>query len=315
VLAAQVKRMVADPRADSFVSAFTGQWLTLRNLESKVVPDLLLFPHFDDNIRKGFRTETEMLFGSVLRDNASVLTLLTANYSFMNERLAKHYGIPGVYGERFRKVAIADPNRRGLLGQGSLLAVTSVATRTSPTIRGKFILTAVMGLPAPVPPPAVPALDSSAPISATRPATTRERVESHRRNPVCASCHKTIDPLGFALENFDAAGQWRTQDGASPVDTSGVLQDGTEINGPVALRNWLVARPEVFVSNVTERLLTYALGRGLEPIDKPVIRSVVRRAAADDYRFLTVVQGIVESAPFQMRTRSAPSTDQLAQAN
>jgi mono/diheme cytochrome c family protein len=316
VLAAQVKRMIADERADSFVQAFTGQWLTLRNLESKVVPDLLLFPHFDDNIRKGFRTETEMLFASVLRDNQSVLSLLTANYTFLNERLAKHYGVKGVYGERFRKVEHTDPNRRGLLGQGSLLAVTSVATRTSPTIRGKFILTVLMGLPAPVPPPAVPALDSSAPLSATRPATTRERVESHRRNPVCASCHRTIDPLGFALENFDAAGQWRLTDGASPVDSSGILQDGTEINGPAALRTWLVARPEVFAGNVTERMLTYALGRGLEPIDKPVIRSIVKRAAATDYRFLSVIQGIVESAPFQMRTRSASSTEQrVAQAN
>ncbi|MEQ1758198.1 MAG: DUF1592 domain-containing protein [Vicinamibacterales bacterium] len=315
VLAAQVKRMVADDRADSFMDAFTGQWLTLRNLESKVVPDLLLFPHFDDNIRKGFRRETEMFFASVVRDNQSVLRLLDANYTFLNERLAKHYGVKGVYGERFRRVELADQNRRGLLGQGSLLAVTSVATRTSPTIRGKFILTALMGLPAPVPPPSVPPLDQSAPVSATRPATTRERVESHRRNPVCASCHRSIDPLGFALENFDAAGQWRTQDGAAAVDTSGVLQDGTEINGPVALRNWLVARPEVFVGNVTERMLTYALGRGLEPIDKPVIRSIVRKAGANDYRFLSVIQGIVESAPFQMRTKPAPSTEQRIAAN
>ncbi|MEQ1757645.1 MAG: DUF1592 domain-containing protein [Vicinamibacterales bacterium] len=315
VLAAQVKRMVADDRADSFMDAFTGQWLTLRNLESKVVPDLLLFPHFDDNIRKGFRRETEMFFASAVRDNQSVMSLLDANYTFLNERLAKHYGIKGVYGERFRKVEVTDPNRRGLLGQGSLLAVTSVATRTSPTIRGKFILTTLMGLPAPVPPPSVPPLDQSAPVSASRPATTRERVESHRRNPVCASCHRSIDPLGFALENFDAAGQWRTQDGAAPVDTSGVLQDGTEINGPVALRNWLVARPEVFTNNVTERLLTYALGRGLEPIDRPVVRSIVKKASASDYRFLSVIQGIVESAPFQMRTKPGVSPEQRVAQN
>jgi hypothetical protein len=308
--------MVADDRADSFVQAFTGQWLTLRNLESKVVPDLKLFPHFDDNTRKAFRTETEMLFANVLRDNQSVMTLLTANYSFLNERLAKHYGIKGVYGERFRQVDIADPNRRGLLGQGSLLAVTSVATRTSPTIRGKFILTVLMGLPAPVPPPSVPPLDQSAPLSAARPATTRERVESHRRNPVCASCHRSIDPLGFALENFDATGQWRTTDGAAAVDTSGVLQDGTAINGPAALRSWLVARPELFAGNITERMLTYALGRGLDPIDKPVIRSIVKKAAPSDYRFLSLIQGIAESAPFQMRTKPGPSTDQrLAQVN
>ncbi len=315
VLAAQVRRMVADPKAESFVQAFTGQWLTLRNLESKVVPDLILFPHFDDNIRKGFRKETELFFANAMRENESVLTLLSANYSFLNERLAKHYGIKGVYGERFRKVEIPDPNRRGLLGHGSLLAVTSVATRTSPTIRGKFILTALMGLPAPVPPPSVPPLDQSAPVSASRPATTRERVESHRRNPVCAACHRTIDPLGFALENFDAAGQWRTNDGAASVDSSGLLQDGTEINGPAALRNWLVNRPEVFVGNVTERMLTYALGRGLDPIDKPVIRNIVKKAAANDYRFLSVIQGIVESAPFQMRTKPTASTEQRLAAN
>jgi hypothetical protein len=234
----------------------------------------------------------------------------------MNERLAKHYGIKGVYGERFRKVVVNDENRKGLLGHGSLLAVTSVATRTSPTIRGKFILTALMGLPAPVPPPAVPALDQSAPLNAARPQTTRERVESHRRNPVCASCHRNIDPLGFALENFDPTGVWRTADTGGPVDTSGVLSDGSPVNGPVALRNWFQARPEVFVSNVSERMLTYALGRGLEPIDKPVLRSIVRKASANDYRFQSVIQAIVESAPFQMRTKPGATTEQrVAQAN
>ncbi len=316
VLNAQLKRMLADEKADSFVQAFTGQWLTLRNLESKVVPDIVMFPHFDDNIRKGFRTETEMFFASLMRDNASVMGLLNADYSFLNERLAKHYGIDGVYGERFRKVQITDPNRRGLLGQGSLLAITSVATRTSPTIRGKFILTALMGMPAPVPPPVVPALDQSAPLNAARPATTRERVESHRRNPTCAACHRNIDPLGFALENFDPTGAWRTADSGGAVDTSGVLADGTQVNGPQALRNWLTARPDMFVGNVTERMLTYALGRGLDPVDKPVVRSIVKKAAANDYRFLSVIQGIVESAPFQMRMKPGQSTEQkLAQAN
>ena len=312
VLAAQVRRMVADPRADSLVSAFTGQWLGLRSLEAKVSPDLLMFPHFDDNVRKGFRRETEMLFGSVLRDNQSVLELLNANYTFMNERLARHYGVKGVYGERFRRVELTDPNRRGLLGHGSLLSVTSVATRTSPVIRGKYILTTLMGLPEPIPPPNVPTLDEGAPV--TKPTSVRERVESHRRNPVCASCHRSIDPLGFSLENFDAVGQWRTntEDG-KPVDASGVLQDGTQVNGPAALRTWLTGHPDVFVGNVATRMLIYALGRGLEPNDQPVVRSIVKKAAQVDYRFLSLIQGIVESTPFQMRTTQ--TTGDTRQAN
>jgi mono/diheme cytochrome c family protein len=306
VLAAQVMRMIADARADSMMASFTGQWLQLRSLESKVAPDLLLFPHFDDNVRKAFRRETELFFANAVRDNLSVLDLLTANYTFANERLARHYGLKGVYGERFRRVEVTEPNRRGLglLGHGSLLSVTSVATRTSPVIRGKFILTTLMGLPAPVPPPNVPALDQSAP--ARRPTSVRERMESHRRNPVCASCHRNIDPLGFSLENFDAVGQWRdtTEDG-KPVDTASVLQDGTAVNGPAALRNWLVGHPAVFAGNVTERMLIYALGRGLEPSDMGVVRGIVRNAARDNYRFMSVIIGIVESKPFQMRVKPA----------
>jgi mono/diheme cytochrome c family protein len=317
VLAAQVKRMVADPKADAFVSAFTGQWLGLRSLESRVSPDVLLFPHFDDNVRKAFRKETELFFGSVLREDRPITELLTANYSFLNERLAKHYGIKGVYGDRYRRVEITDPRRRGLglLGQGSLLSVTSVATRTSPTIRGKYILTTLMGLPAPVPPPNVPALDESAPQAAT-PKTTRQRVESHRTNPVCASCHRSIDPLGFALENFDSTGVWREAEGGNPIDVSGVMADGTPIDSAGALRNWFTKHPEVLANNVTERMLIYALGRGLEPNDMPVVRNIVRKASQNDFRFMSVVMGIVDSAPFQMRTKPAPTPgDTTLQAN
>jgi mono/diheme cytochrome c family protein len=317
VLAAQVRRMVADPKADAFVDSFTGQWLALRSLEARVSPDVLMFPHFDDNVRKAFRTETEMFFASMLRDDRPIPELLTATYTFLNERLAKHYGIKGVYGERFRRVEITDPHRRGLglLGQGSLLSVTSVATRTSPTIRGKYILTTLMGLPAPVPPPNVPALDESSPQSAT-PKTTRQRVESHRTNPVCASCHRTIDPLGFALENFDSTGAWRDLDGGNPIDVSGVMADGTPIDSAAAVRNWFTKHQDVFVNNVAERMMIYALGRGLEPNDMPVVRSIVKKASQDDYRFMSVIMGIVDSAPFQMRTKPAQTPgDTTLQAN
>jgi hypothetical protein len=315
-LRAQVKRMVADPKADSMITAFAGQWLGLRSLEAKVSPDLLMFPDFDDNVRKAFRKETELLFASVLREDKSVVELLTANYTFVNERLGRYYGMNGIYGERFRRVEVTDPHRRGLgiLGQGSLLSVTSVATRTSPTIRGKYILTTLMGLPAPVPPPNVPALDESTPQSQV-PKTTRQRVESHRTNPVCASCHRSIDPLGFALENFDSTGLWRDDERGNAIDVSGVMADGTKIDSPAALRNWFVMHPEVFVGNVAERMLTYALGRGLEPADMPVVRSIVRQAARDDYRFMSLITGIAESAPFQMRTKLAPMRQDGLAAN
>jgi hypothetical protein len=296
--------MVADPRSDAFVSSFAGQWLALRSIEARVSPDLLLFPNFDDNVRKAFRRETELFVRSVMREDRPLLDLLTADYTFVNERLARHYDIKGVYGERFRRVEITDPHRRGLglLGQGSMLAVTSVATRTSPTIRGKFILTTLMGLPAPVPPPNVPALDESAPQAGV-PKTTRQRVESHRTNPVCASCHRTIDPLGFALENFDSTGAWRESDGGGPIDVSGVMADGTKIDSPAALRDWFLAHPRAFVGNIAERMLVYALGRGLEPHDMPVVRRIVTKAAPENYRFMSIVMGIVESAPFQMRVK------------
>jgi hypothetical protein len=302
VLEEQVRRMLADDRADALVENFTGQWLQLRNLEQRVVPDLLLFPDFDDNLRKAFRRETELLFASVLREDRSVLELLDADYTFVNERLARHYGIPGVYGARFRRVELADPRRRGLLGHGSILSLTSAASRTSPIIRGKYVMANILNNPPPMPPAVVPALEDSAPKD--RPSTVREQLELHRRNPECASCHRTLDPLGFALENFDAVGQWQdeTVEGL-PIDAAVILADGTPVDGPVALREALLSRPDVFAGTVTEKLLIYALGRGLEPADMPAVRKILRNAAKDDYRMSALILGIVDSIPFQMRTK------------
>jgi mono/diheme cytochrome c family protein len=317
VLRAQVRRLIADPRADALVNNFTGQWLQLRNLESRVNPDLLMFPDFDDNIRKAFRRESELFFGHILREDRSALDLLNADYTFVNERLARHYGIPGVYGTRFRKVTLTDPNRRGLLGQGSILSLTSVANRTSPVFRGKFILTTLLNTPPPPPLPNVPTLEESTKGAATVPKTVREQLELHRKNPICANCHRIIDPGGFALENFNPVGQWRAAgpDGA-PIDTGGVLADGTQVDGPVALRNAILKRPDAFVTTLTERMLTYALGRGLEPSDMPVVRRIVKNAASNNYRFRSIVQGIVDSAPFQMRTKLDPAdtNNRVAQA-
>ncbi len=303
VLNAQVHRMLADDRSDALVNNFTGQWLQLRNLEAKVVPDILMFPDFDDNIRKGFRTETQMFFGYILRENRSALDLLNADYTFLDERLARHYGIQGVYGPQFRRVKLTDPNRRGLLGQGSILAMTSVATRTSPVFRGKYVLSTFLNTPPPPPPPNVPTLDESNKDSKI-PKTVRAQLELHRKNQPCAGCHRVIDPAGFALENFDSVGVWRDKgaDGA-PLDVAGTLADGTAVNGPVALRQAILSRPEAFVTVVTEKMLTYALGRGLEPADMPVVRRIVRKAAQNDYQLSSVIIGIVESAPFQMRTK------------
>jgi mono/diheme cytochrome c family protein len=308
VMAAQTRRMIADRRADALVSNFVGQWLQLRNLESKVKPDILAFPDFDDNIREAFRRETEMLFAYVMRENRSALELLSADYTFVNERLARHYGIPGVYGSRFRQVTLTDPNRRGLLGHGSLLSLTSVATRTSPVFRGKFILTTFMNTPPPPPLPNVPTLEESAKGAATAPKTVREQLELHRQNPACASCHRAIDPVGFALENFNPIGQWRaTAEDGTPLDAAGVLADGSKVDGPAALREAILSRPDAFATILAERLLTYALGRGLEPSDMPVVRKIVRNAAKTNYQFGSIVSGIVESTPFQMRTKLEPA--------
>ena len=304
VLEAQVRRMLSDQRADALVENFVGQWLQLRNLDSRARPDLLMFPDFDGNLRSAFRTETEMLFAHVLREGRPVNELLTADYTFVNERLARHYGFPGVYGSRFRKVEVKDPNRRGLFGHGSILSITAASSRTSPIIRGKFIVTTFWNNPPPQPPADVPALEVSAPKG--RPSTVRETLELHRANPTCASCHKNIDPVGFALENFDVDGSWRdtTREGLK-IDSAGTLADGTVVDGPVQLREALLAKPTLFANTVTQNMLIYALGRGLEPADMPVVRGIVRNAAKRDYSLMSIVLGIVDSYPFQMRTNGA----------
>jgi hypothetical protein len=310
VLAAETRRMLADKRADALVANFTGQWLQLRNLEAKVRPDILAFPDFDDNVREAFRRETELLFAHILREDRSALELLSADYTFVNERLARHYGIPGVYGSRFRRVAVTDPNRRGLLGHGSLLSLTSVATRTSPVFRGKFVLTTFLNTPPPPPLPNVPALEEAGKGSDNAPKTVRQQLELHRNSPACASCHRVIDPVGFALENFNPVGQWRISDtDGQPLDIGGVLADGARVDGPAALRDAILSRPEAFATTLTERLMTYALGRGVEPSDMPVIRSIVRKAAQRKYSLQALISGIIESAPFQMRTRLEPAPE------
>ena len=310
VLAGEVRRMIADKRATSLVSNFVGQWLQLRNLEAKVRPDILAFPNFDDNIREAFRRETELLFDFILREDRSVLDLLRADYTFVNERLARHYGITGVYGTRFRQVKLTDPNRFGLLGHGSILSLTSVSTRTSPVYRGKFILSTFLNTPPPPPLPNVPTLEESAQGAATAPKTVRAQLELHRSSPVCASCHRVIDPPGFALEKFNPVGQWReTMPDGSPIDTGGMLADGSKVDGPVALRNAILSRPDAFVTTLTERLMTYALGRGVEPSDMPIVRGIVRRTAQRDYALQSIILAIVESTPFQMRTKLEPAAE------
>jgi hypothetical protein len=298
VLEKQARRMLADPRSGNLVRNFAEQWLHLRNLET-LTPDLRLFPDFDDNLRQAFRRETAMHFEAMLRDDRSVLDLLEANYTFVNERLAKHYDIPNVYGSRFRRVALdKDSVRGGLLRQGSVLTVTSYATRTSPVIRGKWVLENLVGTPPPPPLPDVPALRDNT-VSATL--SVRERLAEHRANPACASCHNLMDPIGFSLENFDAIGRWRTLEDGLPIDAGGGLPDGSHFAGVAGLEEALLRRPELFVGALTEKLLTFALGRGVEWQDAPAVRRIVRDAEANDYRFSSLIHGIVNSTPFTMR--------------
>ncbi|HXP87275.1 MAG TPA: DUF1592 domain-containing protein [Bryobacteraceae bacterium] len=299
VLDAQVRRMLADPKSQALVTNFAGQWLQLRNVRN-VLPNSDEFPDFDDNLRRALLRETELFFSSILREDHDALDLITADYTFLNERLARHYGIAGIYGSQFRRVHIEDDARRGLLGQGSILAVTSHAERTSPVVRGKWIMENILGLAVAPPPPNVPPLPDAKP--GDKPRTMREQMEQHRANPVCASCHKAMDPLGFALENFDAVGAWRAQDAGAPIDASGVLADGTTVDGVVGLRQAILNRPEVFLGTVTEKLLTYALGRGLDYRDMPAVRRIVSTAGRDNYRFSALILGVVHSTPFQMRT-------------
>lgn len=299
VLEQQVRRMLSDNRSNALVTNFAEQWLYLRNLAS-ITPDMRVFPDFDDNLRQSFRKETDLFFESILREDRSVLDLLRANYSFLNERLARHYGIGGVYGSQFRRVEFAPESMRGgLLRQGSVLTVTSYATRTSPVIRGKWILGNLLGVPPPPPPPAVPALKENAGIGKTL--SMRERMAEHRRNPACAGCHQIMDPVGFALENYDAVGRWRTAEDTKPIDAAGSLPDGSTFQGVEGLQKTLLRRPEAFVTTLTEKLLTYALGRGVEYYDAPEVRRIVRQTRSNDYRFSSVIVGIVSSTPFQMR--------------
>ncbi len=302
VLERETRRMLADERAHALTTNFAGQWLYLRDLKSSN-PDGREFPDFDDNLRQAFQHETEMLFESILHEDRSVLNLLDADYTFVNERLARHYGIPGVYGPDFRRVPVPSDARRGLLGQGSMLLVTSNANRTSPVQRGKWILQNLLGSPPPLPPPNVPPLKESS--EQARATSVRERMEQHRANPTCAGCHKIMDPIGLALENFDGVGQWRDADSGFKIDAAGQLVDGTKVDGPSSLRQALLDRPEAFVGAMTEKLLMYGVGRETKYYDMPVVRAIMRDAAADRYRFSELVLGIVQSAPFQMRMKEA----------
>ena len=312
VLEQQIRRMLADPRSSALVDNFAGQWLHLRNVRS-VLPNSDEFPDFDDNLRQAFRRETELLFESIIREDRNVLDLLRADYTFVNERLARHYGIPDVYGSRFRRVPVTDEARKGLLGKGSMLAVTSHAERTSPVLRGKWVLENIVGLPVPPPPPDVPQLKPAE--EGQKPKTLREQMAEHRTNPTCATCHKVMDPVGLALENFDAVGAWRTNEAGGPIDASGQLADGTAVDGVVTLRRAILDRPELFVGTMTEKLMTYALGRGIGPEDMPGVRRILRDAAANDYHFSSLVFGIVRSVAFQMRMKPAPDPSPSSSTN
>jgi mono/diheme cytochrome c family protein len=304
VLEQQVRRMLADSRSNALIANYAEQWLFLRNLKS-TAPNLDAFPDFDDNLRQAMKRETELFFGSIVREDRNVLDLLNADYTFVNERLARHYGIPNIYGSEFRRVPVTDPNRRGLLGQASILTVTSYAARTSPVQRGKWILTNLLGTPPEPPPPNVPELKENG--DEGKPLSVRERMELHRANAVCAGCHKIMDPIGFALENFDAIGRWRATDDGARIDPSGVLFNGAHVDGPASVRQMIVGRPDVFVGVMTEKLLTYALGRGLEYYDMPAVRKIVHDAAQDNYRFSDLVLGVVRSTPFEMKRKGGSS--------
>jgi len=295
----QVKRMLADPRSEALSTRFAAQWLQLARLDT-LVPDALLYPNYDRTLGRALRRETELLFDSIVRDDSNVLDLLTADYSFVNERLAAYYKIPGVLGNRFRRVVINDEHRRGLLGQGSILAMTSHSDRTSPVLRGKWILEVLLGTAPPAPPPNVPLLDKTEPIKDGRVLSGRERLETHRADPACESCHKTIDPLGFALENYDVTGAWRIKDGGVLIDARSQLFDGTVVSGPDELRATLLRYSDAFIATLTENLMTYALGRRVEYYDMPAIRDIDRRAAEQGNKFSAFVLGIVESEAFQM---------------
>ena len=298
----QVTRMLADPRSRALTDNFASQWLLLRNLKSHI-PTPTDYPNFNNELRQAFREETELFFASIVRDDRNVLDLINADYTYVNERLARHYGIPNIYGSNFRRVTVTNEARRGLLGQGSVLTVTSYPNRTSPVLRGKYILENILGTPPPAPPANVPALSDNE--AGQEPKSLRERMELHRRTPTCATCHRVMDPLGFALENFDGIGAWRAKEPGGAIDPKGKLADGSDVDGPVALRAAIMRHPDQFVRTLTEKLMTYGLGRGLEYYDMPVVRSVARDAAKKNYRFSAIVAGIVSSPPFRQKAPQA----------
>jgi mono/diheme cytochrome c family protein len=307
VLSAQVKRMLADPKSEAVATRFGSQWLRLQDLE-KIYPDALLFPYYDYKLGEALRKETELFFDSIVREDRNIVDLITADYTFVNDRVAKHYGIPNINGPNFRRVTLTDENRRGLLGQGSILALTSVADRTSPVLRGKWIMEVLLASPPPAPPPNVPTLDETKAEAGDVMLTTRQRMEQHRANPQCTSCHRVIDPLGLALENFDVTGRWRMRDNGAVVDPVGDLYDGTKMSGPNGLRAALLKHQDMFFTSFTESLMTYALGRRVEPFDMPAIRKIIRDAAKDNNRFSAFALGVVNSRAFQMSRADAVST-------
>jgi hypothetical protein len=300
----QVQRLLADRRSEALATRFGSQWLRLGDVD-QMLPDALLYPYFDHSLGQAFKRETELFFDSIVREDRSVLDLLTADYTFVNERIARHYGLPGVTGSSFRRVTVPD-YRRGVLGHGSILTLTSVADRTSPVMRGKWVMEVLLGSPPPPPPPNVPAFEATKAASAGKLLSVRERMAEHRSNPACTSCHRVIDPLGLALDNFDVTGRWRIKDNEVPIDASGELYDGSKIDGPGGLRDALLKYKDVVLSTFTERLMTYALGRRLEPGDMPAVRAIVRDASRQGYRFSAFVSGVVNSAQFQS-TSGAPA--------
>jgi hypothetical protein len=311
VIEKQVRRMLADARADALSTRFASQWLRLQDVD-KIKPDALLYPSFDNTLAESYKRETERFFNSIVREDRNILDLLNADYTFVNERTAKVYRIPNITGEELQRVTVEDPNRRGLLGQGSVLMQTSIADRTSPVQRGKWIMEVLLGSPPPAPPPNVPPLeDTKSATDSGKTLSVRERMEEHRKNPACASCHRVIDPLGLSLDNFDVVGAWRIKDNGVNVDTTGKLYDGTELTGPVSLRQALLGHSDTIIRNFTDNLLAYALGRRVEYYDQPAVRAIVKKAAQSDYRFSSFVMGIVNSAAFQM-SQSEPATTTVA---
>jgi hypothetical protein len=299
VLEKQVRRMLADPRSEALATRFAAQWLRLQDID-QIKPDALAYPAYDHILAESMRRETELLFNALIHENRPIEELLTADFTFVNERLAEHYRIPDVSGSDFQRVPLTDPNRRGILGNGSVLMLTSVADRTSPVLRGKWIMEVLLGSPPPPPPPNVPAFDESNATDGGRLLTVRERMEQHRKNPACNSCHRLIDPLGLALENFDVTGAWRIRDNGNPIDPTGDLYDGTKMDGPIALRNAILKHSDAFVLSFTENLMTYALGRRVEFYDMPAVRQIIREAAKNENKMSSFVLGVVKSNAFQM---------------